>query len=156
MSNSHINKTIFAIVVALLLGIFSGCGGGDPEPAAGGPTPATAAPSAATQGATGSTAAQEGTDLAPVDVALDDGGFAGSTPPEYHVPSGFLVLITAKNVSDARIRLSVSAPSLAQTFKIAPGRTQTITLASIGAGESAKMISGGKTIKIVADAEPGP
>jgi hypothetical protein len=91
-----------------------------------------------------------------VDLELDNGGFAKNTPPAFHVPSGFLVLITAKNVSDEKIRLSVSAPSLAQTFLIGPGKTETITLASIGADETAKMISGGKTIKIAADAEPGP
>lgn len=102
------------------------------------------------------TAATEGTDLAPVDLELDDGGFASSTPREFHVPSGFLVLISAKNLSDSRIRLSISAPSLAQTFKIAPGKTEKITLASIGEGERAKLISGGKTIYIAADAEPGP
>jgi hypothetical protein len=91
-----------------------------------------------------------------VDLELDNGGFASSTPKTFHVPSGFLVLVTARNVSDAKIRLSISAPSLAQTWKIGPGRTQTITLASIGEGQSAKMISGGQTIKIAADAEPGP
>lgn len=156
MSNSHINKTILAIVVALALAIFSGCGSDDPAPSGNGQTAGASAAAEAAPSEAGPTAAPEGQDLAPVDVELNDGGFASSTPPEYHVPSGFLVLITAKNRSDAKIRLSVSAPSLAQTFKIAPGKTQTITLASIGEGESAKMISGGKTIKIVADAEPGP
>jgi hypothetical protein len=98
----------------------------------------------------------ESADLAPVDLELDDGGFAKSTPKEFHVPSDFLVVVTAKNVSNAKIRLSISAPSLAQTFKIGPGKTERITLASIGAGETAKLISGGKTIEIAADAEPGP
>jgi hypothetical protein len=162
MSNSRTYRTIFAIVVALAVTIFCGCGSDQPAPSApGSPVPtavtqSAGAPTGDSPATPGDTAAPEGKDLAPVDLELDDGGFAKSTPPAFHVPAGFLVLITARNVSEAKIRLSLSAPSLAQTFKIGPGKTQTITLASIGAGQSAKMISGGKTIKIVADAEPGP
>jgi len=155
MSNSRIHKTFVSTIVAAALVVCTGCGDEESNVAPTIPSGATtSAPSEAPSGEP--TAATEGTDLAPVDLELDDGGFASSTPKEFHVPSGFLVLITAKNVSDSRIRLSISAPSLAQTFKIAPGKTERITLASIGEGERAKMISGGKTIYIAADAEPGP
>lgn len=142
------------MIVAVALVVCTGCGdeADNVAPSSSGAT--TSVPSEAPSSEP--TTATEGTDLAPVDLELDDGGFASSTPKEFHVPSGFLVVITAKNVSDARIRLSISAPSLAQTFKIAPGKTERITLASIGEGERAKMISGGKTIYIAADAEPGP
>lgn len=154
MSNSRIHKAFFSTIVAAALIFSAGCGSEDDNVGSASSEITASVPSAATPSS--STGATEGTDLAPVDLELDDGGFASSTPKEFHVPSGFLVLITAKNVSDAKIRLSISAPSLAQTFKIAPGRTETITLASIGEGERAKMISGGKTIEIAADAEPGP
>lgn len=154
MSNSRTHKTFISTIVAVALIVCSGCGDEENDLA---PIPSETTTSAPSEAPTSQpTAATEGTDLAPVDLELDDGGFASSTPKEFHVPSGFLVLITAKNVSDARIRLSISAPSLAQTFKIAPGKTEKITLASIGEGERAKMISGGKTIYIAADAEPGP
>jgi glucose/arabinose dehydrogenase len=154
MSNSRTHKTLISTIVAVALFVCSGCGDQENDAAPVLSAPTTSAP---TETPTSEpTPAAEGTDLAPVDLELDDGGFASSTPKEFHVPSGFLVLITAKNVSDARIRLSISAPSLAQTFKIAPGMTERITLASIGEGERAKMISGGKTIYIAADAEPGP
>jgi hypothetical protein len=156
MSNSCIHKTFFAVAVALAIGVLSGCGSDNQPPAQEATAPPASAATSEPEQGSEPTTAPEGKDLAPVDVELDDGGFAESTPPAFHVPSGFLVLITAKNASGEQIRLSVSAPSLAQTFKIGPGKTETITLASIGAGESAKMISGGKTIKIVADAEPGP
>jgi hypothetical protein len=156
MSNSRTLKAFLQVLVALALVIFSGCGSAQQPPAASGGSPAATQPAGPSSEAPEADTAPEGKDLAPVDLELDDGGFAKSTPPAFHVPSGFLVLITARNVSDARIRLSVVAPSLAQTFKIGPGKTQTITIASIGADESAKMISGGKTIKIAADAEPGP
>lgn len=156
MSNSRTYKTIFVSVVALTLVIFSGCGGDKGAPSFNATTSATSSIPSEPTGGDGASPAPEGQDLAPVDIELDDGGFAKSTPPAFHVPSGFLVLITAKNVSEKKIRLSVSAPSLAQTFLIGAGKTETITLASIGADQSAKMISGGKTIKIVADAEPGP
>lgn len=158
MSNSRIHKAFFLAIVAAAMVFSSGCGGEDND-AAPAPQPGATAsepPSPSSPSPSEPTAATEGTDLAPVDLELDDGGFAKSTPKVFHVPSGFLVLITAKNVSDAKIRLSISAPSLAQTFKIGPGKTETITLASIGEGERAKMISGGKTIEIAADAEPGP
>lgn len=154
MSNSRIHKALISSIIAVAMIFSAGCG--DEKPGAA-PVPAEAtasvpseAPPTETRGAT------ESTDLAPVDLELDDGGFASSTPKEFHVPSDFLVLVTAKNVSAEKIRLSISAPSLAQTFKIAPGKTEKITLASIGAGERAKLISGGKTIYIAADAEPGP
>lgn len=154
MSNSRTHKTFISTIVAVALIVCSGCGDEENNVA---PIPSEATTSAPAEAQPSEpTAATEGTDLAPVDLELDDGGFASSTPKEFHVPSDFLVLITAKNVSDARIRLSISAPSLAQTFKIAPGKTETITLASIGEGERAKMISGGKSIYIAADAEPGP
>jgi hypothetical protein len=154
MSNSRTHKAFISTIVVTALIFSSGCG--DEEKGVA-PTPSDATAGVPSERPTGEpTQATEGTDLAPVDLELDDGGFASSTPKEFHVPSDFLVLITAKNVSDARIRLSISAPSLAQTFKIAPGKTERITLASIGEGERAKMISGGKTIEIAADAEPGP
>jgi hypothetical protein len=156
ISVSYTYKTIFAIVVAALLAFSSGCGSDQPKPAANKPATTAPASSSAATGDAGATPAPEGKDLAPVDVELDNGGFASSTPKTFHVPSGFLVLVTARNVSDAKIRLSISAPSLAQTWKLGPGKTQTITLASIGEGQTAKMISGGQTIKIAADAEPGP
>ena len=152
MSNPRIHKAFISTIVAVVLINSSGCGG-EQNKVESTPRPEVTASTPPPSDAAGST---EGADLAPVDLELDDGGFARSTPKTFHVPSGFLVLITAKNVSDAKIRLSVSAPSLAQTFLIGPGKTETITLASIGEGESAKMISGGKTIKIDADAEPGP
>ncbi|MGH2960016.1 MAG: hypothetical protein ACRDKE_10455 [Solirubrobacterales bacterium] len=154
MSNSRIHKAFISTIVAAVLIFSAGCGGEDKQV---GPAPsdvtASVPPAGQPSSATGAT---EGTDLAPVDLELDDGGFASGTPTEFHVPAGFLVLVAAKNVSDAKIRLSISAPSLAQTFKISPGKTETITLASIGEGERAKLISGGKTIEIAADAEPGP
>lgn len=142
------------MTVAAVLIFAAGCGG-EEKNGAQVPSAATGSEPTETRASDGA-AATEGADLAPVDLELDDGGFAKSTPKEFHVPSGFLVLISAKNVSDKRIRLSISAPSLAQTFKIAPGKTERITLASIGEGERAKLISGGKTIYIAADAEPGP
>lgn len=154
MSNSRIHKAFISTIVAVVVIFSAGCGDEENNVA---PTPGEATASVPSEAPESEpTGAAEGTDLAPVDLELDDGGFASSTPKEFHVPSDFLVLITAKNVSDASIRLSISAPSLAQTFKIAPGKTETITLASIPEGERAKMISGGKTIEIAADAEPGP
>lgn len=154
MSNSRTHKTFLSTIVAVALIACSGCGDEENNVA---PIPSGATTSTPSEApASEPSAATEGTDLAPVDLELDDGGFADSTPKEFHVPSDFLVLITAKNVGDERIRLSISAPSLAQTFKIAPGKTEKITLASIGEGERAKLISGGKTIYIAADAEPGP
>lgn len=156
ISDSYISKAIFVIVAAVLLAFATGCGGEERRPTTA--TPPTAAPAPSSEGSSDPVTANasEGRDLAPVDLELDNGGFASKTPKTFHVPSGFLVLVTAKNVSDATIRLSISAPSLAQTWKVGPGRTQTVTLASIGEGESARMISGGQTIRIAADAEPGP
>ncbi|MBJ7458824.1 MAG: hypothetical protein JHD02_06545 [Thermoleophilaceae bacterium] len=151
MSTSHTNKKYF--VVALAVGSLLAVGCGDPaeEP------PTTAPTTAGVSAAAGSVeAAPEETDLAPVDLQLAGGGFASDTPRSFHVPSGFLIVVSAKNTDDRTIRLSVTGPSIAQTFKIPAGETQKITIASLAAGEAAKLISGGATIEIVADAEPGP
>ncbi|MGK2877475.1 MAG: hypothetical protein ACSLFF_02685 [Solirubrobacterales bacterium] len=161
MSISHTCKTYVAVAVAVVSLIASGCGDSTEQPSTSGPT-GTGASGAATQQATAPSApaeagpATEEADLAPVDLQLADGGFAADTPRTFHVPSGFLIVVSAKNTDDKTIRLSVMARSIAQTFKIPTGETQKITIASLDAGETAKLISGRATIKIAADAEPGP
>jgi hypothetical protein len=158
MSNSRMRKTnISAALLATIVAVaVAGCGQKQDAGPAARPatTQATAAASAPSRRTT--TPTPEEADVAPVDLTLEDGGFARSTPKVFHVPSGFIVVIAARNASDAKIRLSVSSPTTAQTFKVSPGKTQSISLASIGAKDSAKLISGGRTIRIAADAEPGP
>lgn len=92
----------------------------------------------------------------PVDVALKNGGFAKSTPKTIHVPSDFLVLITVTADGKGPYSLSVLSPSTAQTYKIASNGTQKITQDGLAAGKQIKLMLGGETVRVVADADPGP
>lgn len=163
MSSSHTHKLVTAAIVAAFALALGGCGSGDAGSAADGGADAQAtgggastptAAATATAGPTGK-GASEATDFAPVDVKLANGTFTKSTPSTIHVPAGFLLIVTAKN-SGEKVQLSVQSPSTAQTFKIAAGGSLRITLDSLESGESAKLMAGGRTVKVSADAEPGP
>lgn len=149
--------------------MLSACGGGAPgtdgQGAAGdlsGSLSATSqagpqtVPDNAGEGTEEPGAPPESTDFAPVDVDLRDGTFAKGTPKTIHVPSGFIVVITARADDYGTYRLSVLAPSAAQTFKIKPGDQTKVTLDSMREGQSAKLIVDKQTVKIAADADPGP
>jgi hypothetical protein len=88
-------------------------------------------------------------------VRLVGGTFAPSTPRTIHVPAGFMVIVTA-STDGSRARMSVLSPSTAQTFSIRANDTLRITLDSLRPGASAKLAAGGRTVRIAADAEPGP
>jgi hypothetical protein len=96
------------------------------------------------------------TDFAPVDIELRDGGFAKRTPRTIHVPSGFIVVVHATADDSGPYVLRVLSPSVAQSFKIKPGGEQRVTLDSMRQGQIAKLMVAGKTVKVAADADPGP
>lgn len=100
--------------------------------------------------------APESTDFAPVDIELKNGRFAPGTPKEIHVPSDFIVIVSAEADDHGRYRLGVVSPSVAQTFFVAPGEQKKITLDSLREGQQAKLMLGKQTVQISADAEPGP
>lgn len=166
MSTSQAHKTcISALAVALLLAL-SGCGGDQPEPSQVGetrdlsgalsPTERAAETPPVRPGDDEPAPAPESTDFAPVDIDLSDGTFAKGTPRTIHVPSDFIVIVSARADSNGPYRLSVLSPSVAQTFKVPAGGEKKITLDSMREGQSAKLIVGKSTIKVAADAEPGP
>lgn len=169
MSDSRKHKTFVAALLAALL--MAGCGGsstgekstGDaaPEDLSGAleATQRTGTPQVQSENATPAGddgAAPESTDFAPVDVDLKGGSFASNTPTTIHVPSDFILIVTARARDSRTYSLSVISPSVAQTFKIGPRGEKKITLDSLREGQKAKLIVGKKTVKIAADAEPGP
>jgi hypothetical protein len=170
MSNSSLHKTLLASFVAVVFALAaSGCDGNvnnqSTSSAAQAPTPAqSTAPTSATaadptdENGSGGASAKPGTEaqIAPVDVTLAGSGFAASTPKTIHVPSGFLIVVTVKSESTKQLSLGVLAPSMAQTFKIAPKGQQKISVDALDAGKSAKLIVGDETVKVAADADPGP
>lgn len=173
MSNSRPHKTLFALLAAALAAVaFAGCG--NSEKAADSSSKGEVQDLSGALDQTSSTGAAEGaqesdgtaaqpdqsgveqTDFAPVDVRLAAGGFAGSTPKTTHVPANFLIIVTVKADDAGPYKLSVISPKTAQTFKIASGKSMKITLDSLAAGQSAKLIVGDQRRKITADADPGP
>lgn len=101
-------------------------------------------------------AAKQATDFAPVDVVLGADGFAKGTPRTIHVPSDFIIIVSVRSRAGKLKQLSVISPSTAQTFKVRPGDEQKVTLDAMRAGETAKLVVGNQTVKIAADADPGP
>ncbi len=89
-------------------------------------------------------------------IDLKDGGFAKGTPESFSVKPGALITLGVHTAGGGTYRLSVLAPSTAQTFKIPPDDSQTITIAKLDLGETAKLVVGKDTRKIVADATGGP
>lgn len=177
LSTSRTPKTFVVAAVAALALLLGGCGekapqkqsseatpsdlsgslGGSAQGESQAPTGGETATGGAEHAGQGSpTAAPEATDFAPVDVSFDEGGFAKRTPKSIHVPSGFIIIVRATNSGGKTTRVSVSSPSTAQTFKVPAGAEQKITLDGLREGQLAKLIVGDQTLKIVADAEPGP
>lgn len=169
MSNSHRrNTSVLLIILSLALAV-AGCGG-DPKPSAG------QAPEQAPEDLSGSLSgehsgsdtvqpaapenrddsAPEATDFAPVDVRLEDGSFARNTPSTIHVPSGFMLIVTASADDHGPYKLSFISPVTAQTFKIKSNATSRLTFEALSEGQTAKLVVAGKTVKVKADAEPGP
>lgn len=166
MSNSRVHKTIvFALIAALAL-VVAGCGGDQTGQASGGdardlsgalsPTERAGEPPQVKSGDQEPTPAPESTDFAPVDIELRDGTFAKGTPRKIHVPSDFIVIVSARADAEGPYRLSVISPSVAQTFRVPASGEKKITLDSMRQGQSAKLIVGDSTVTVVADAEPGP
>lgn len=161
MSISNTHKHLILALCCAALATATGCGS---EPLA--PAPAQAPSTTAEVTGDGATPASSGTaspaeqtseaNLVPVEIELKDGRFAPGTPRTVHVPSDFLVLITARTDSEGPYQLSVISPSTAQTFKIPSGETQRITQDGLAPGGVIKLMLGKQTVKVVADAEPGP
>ncbi len=166
MSTSQAHKKCFAALAVALVLALSGCGSNAAEPSqAGGagdlsgalsPTERAAETPPVRPGDDEPTPAPESTDFAPVDIDLTDGSFAKGTPKTIHVPSDFIVIVTARADSNGPYRLSVLSPSVAQTFKVPAGGGKKITLDSMREGQSAKLMIGKSTVRVAADAEPGP
>jgi len=174
LSTSRIHKTFVVALLASAILAASGCGkeqpqASQPEPAPRdlsgslatdqtGAQPGTQQPEQSQGGAAQpqQSPSQETTDFAPVDVELAGGSFAKGTPKTIHIPSGFIIVVSARADDSATYKLSVTSPSAAQTFTIKPKGEQKITLDALREGESAKLIVGDRTVKIAADAEPGP
>lgn len=93
------------------------------------------------------------TGMTNIDVKLEDGGFADSTPSTFRVPAGSLILINAQTGRGGPFRLSVLSRSTAQTFKLKSNDSLNLTLDSLKTGEIAKLISDQKTVKIVLEGE---
>ncbi len=176
MSTSRTPKTFVALCFGAALLALSGCSGsgstddpsGAPDPGAPGDisgslSPTDRAPEApevrsADKPENGSAAA-ESTDFAPVDIELKDGRFAPATPRTIHVPSGFIVIVSARADDHGRYRLGVQSPSVAQTFFIPAGGQHKITLDAMREGQVATITLGtsrSQRLRIAADAEPGP
>lgn len=161
MSISRAHKQVFAGLLCLTLLAAAGCG--DKQKPADVPSsgqrlvtpPTTGSTSAADPRESQSKPSSEA-DLVPVDVALKNGKFASSTPKVIHIPSDFLVLITVTADNKGPYSLSVLSPSTAQTYKIESGTTQKITQDGLAPGKQIKLMLGDKTVRVVADAEPGP
>lgn len=119
--------SIFSVFVAVLLG----CGSSDSNlPASGG---------------------------AVIRVELAKGGFSPNTPSEFQVSSGELITVEARALDAHKYSLGVLAPTMAQTFKIAPNGSQTITISKLEHGESAQLIVGKQRVSILAPGgEPEP
>lgn len=170
MSISPARKTARAAVAVSAVLLLAGCGevapnGGDqsaPRDLSGAisPTASAAAPTAE-PGANGP-AEERGrsdgapTDFAPVDISLKDGGFAKSTPRVFHVPAGFMIILRVVADEQGPYRLSVISPSTAQTFKVSPKQTLRLTIDSLRSDQVAKIMLSGRTVRVAADAEPGP
>ena len=161
MSISITHKHLTLVLCCAALVAAAGCGS---EPLPPAPAQAPSATAEATDG--GATPSSAGTaspaeptsetNLVPVEIKLEDGRFASGTPRTVHVPSDFLILITASTDSKGPYQLSVISPSTAQTFKIPSGETQRITQDGLKPGGVIKLMLGKQTVKVVADAEPGP
>jgi PBP1b-binding outer membrane lipoprotein LpoB len=151
MSISPKHKTIVAALFAALAMAFSGCGGDNP---AAKPTATAATGESAPQAA--ETQQSEPANYAPVDVKLEDGTFATDTPETFHIPSGFIVVVTAMADRTGLYVLRVKSPSVMQSFKIRPGAVQRVTIDGMKPGQSAHLMVRGKSVRIAADAEPGP
>lgn len=158
MSISRTHKPLLTGLIVITLMASPGCGSSDPEvnERSTAQTGATATTATAPAGKPEPSAPTSETDLVPVDVALEDGTFASSTPKTIHVPSDFLVLIDVKADDGGPYELSVLSPSSAQTLKIPSNSTQKITQDGLAPGKQIKLMLAGKTVRIVADAEPGP
>lgn len=173
MSTSHShNPLISALALALVTSLLAGCGSGEKQGGSaesGGSrdlsgalqqTSSTGAPATPAQpddqSAEQPQNSGQATDFAPVEVNLAGGGFARSTPRTTHVPSDFMIIITARADGAGPYRLSVVSPRTAQTFKIPANDTMKITIDSLKAGQEAKLIVGDQTRRVAADAEPGP
>jgi hypothetical protein len=165
MSGSCPHKGVIATVLAVASLLLAGCGDNAPESPVARPSAATGAsvqtgatveaePTAHAGGATGATATEG--DNVPVEIRLKNGGFAESTPRRIHVPADFLISVFVTSGKGGPFNLSVQSPSTAQTFKIASNDSLNITLDSLKAGEVAKLMIGGETVRITPDADPGP
>ncbi|MFT4049713.1 MAG: hypothetical protein QM648_07715 [Solirubrobacterales bacterium] len=173
MSSSRFHKTHFSLLALLLAAaLLTGCGNsadkgdssaqGEVKDLSGAldqtssTGPVEAAPQTDGTEAEPDQSGTESTDFVPVDVSLRGGGFGGSTPKVTHVPADFLIIVSAKADDAGPYSLSVISPKTAQTFKIASGKSMKITLDSLRAGQTARLVVGDQTRKITADAEPGP
>lgn len=121
MTNTRVAVVASALALALLL---TGCGGGK--------------------------SGEASSALERVDVKLENGGFAGSTPPSFRVPADSLIAVNVTTDGDGPYRFSVLAPSTAQTFKLTSNDSLSLTLASLGSGDSAKLIVGRRTVTVTA------
>lgn len=162
MSNSRSHKQLLSVLLAVVLASSAGCGADrsstdeKPTGSVGVVTGQTGAGASEQAAEPARPAPTSETDLVPVDIELEDGSFAKSTPKKIHVPSEFLVLISVTSGDGGPYSLSVLSPSSAQTFKIASNSSQNITQDGLAAGKQIKLMLGGKTVRIVADADPGP
>jgi hypothetical protein len=168
MSSSHTHKAVIAAGVAAVALALAGCGdNGTTAGSTGATAKVNSPPATASTGSTGGAQTKSGSggstpatatepDVVPVDVRLKNGKFAPSTPSAFHVPTNFLIIVSVKSDGAGPYMLSVQGPSIAQTFKIASNDQQNISIDALSSGESAKLMLGGQTVKIKADAEPGP
>jgi hypothetical protein len=167
VSQTPSTNVVAAICVAVLL--LSGCGSSDsPEgpksvsqPDLSGKLQPTEEVPSATEPAPAPPSAEpktapEATDFAPVDIELSDGGFARGTPRAFHLPAGFIIVVRVRADRYGPYKLRVRSPSTAQSITIRPGGTTRITLDSLKSGAVAELMLAEKTVRLAADAEPGP
>lgn len=92
----------------------------------------------------------------PVDVTLAGGGFAASTQRTVHVPAGFPITVTARARDDGSYRVRVVPAGAGPVLVVGPRGEGSVVLRPLALNRSLRLVVGGDSIKVVADAEPGP
>jgi len=96
----------------------------------------------------------------PVSVFLKNGRATNSTPRVFHVPPGIDILLDISTLDENSDKATVEKPSgvPVSVIKLTGIRETDRVIAALAAGESytVRLEPGGTTIRIAADAEPGP